>query len=259
MSRKQFAYLVRSSKTCGQVLAYFGFSASGNNWKTVKRRCLEEEVDTSHFDGRAAKRDSNTRHRIPLISVLVEHSTYNRASLKKRLMEEGLLKNECALCSQGAEWKGKLLILRLDHINGVFDDNRQGNLRLICPNCDSQLDTYGGRNRSYRRERSNCNGCAKQIEPNSSGLCLRCFNNKHPKKTKVIWPDLYELEREIRLTSKSAVARRLGVSETAVRKMFKNKCSLGSRLIGMAPDSESGVHCTLEVRTLPTHPVEGIA
>lgn len=36
--------------------------------------------------------------------------------------------------------------MRLDHINGIPNDNRKVNLRFICPNCDSQLDTYCGKN-----------------------------------------------------------------------------------------------------------------
>ena len=44
-------------------------------------------------------------------------------------------------------WAGKQLPLILDHVNGNNRDNRPGNLRLLCPNCDSQLPTRGGANR----------------------------------------------------------------------------------------------------------------
>jgi len=40
--------------------------------------------------------------------------------------------------------------LILDHINGVNNDNRLENLRFVCSNCDSQLDTYKSRNRKNR-------------------------------------------------------------------------------------------------------------
>lgn len=40
---------------------------------------------------------------------------------------------------------GKPLVLILDHKNGVNNDNRLENLRFVCSNCDSQLETYKNR------------------------------------------------------------------------------------------------------------------
>ena len=44
-------------------------------------------------------------------------------------------------------WNGQQLGMILDHINGNRNDNRAENLRYLCPNCDAQLPTRGGRNR----------------------------------------------------------------------------------------------------------------
>ncbi|MBV8531960.1 MAG: HNH endonuclease [Candidatus Eremiobacteraeota bacterium] len=72
-----------------------------------------------------------------------------RASIKRRLLELGLVKESCSRCSV-AEWRGKLLTIHLDHINGLKDDWRLENLRMLCPNCHSQTPTFSGKNRRQR-------------------------------------------------------------------------------------------------------------
>ena len=69
-----------------------------------------------------------------------------RPVLRKRLLAEGLKRNECERCGIN-RWRGKPLCLQLHHINGDGRDNRLENLQLVCPNCHSQTDNYGGRNR----------------------------------------------------------------------------------------------------------------
>ena len=56
----------------------------------------------------------------------------------------------CCKCKL-TEWMGKPITLWLDHISGNASDNTPENLRLVCPNCDSLSDTFGGKNRGNGR------------------------------------------------------------------------------------------------------------
>jgi 5-methylcytosine-specific restriction endonuclease McrA len=69
---------------------------------------------------------------------------------KAKLVREGHLLRRCLECGI-LEWRGKPLVVQIDHINGVTNDWRIENLRMLCPNCHSQTPTYGGRNAKRRR------------------------------------------------------------------------------------------------------------
>ena len=60
--------------------------------------------------------------------------------------------NTCAICHRPNEWEGRPLVLILDHTNGDSTNNNRGNLRLICPNCNSQTSTFSGRNKGQGRK-----------------------------------------------------------------------------------------------------------
>lgn len=106
----------------------------------------------------------------PIEFFLIEHGTSNRGHLRNRLVKEGILEYKCSKCGINS-WLGKKLGLRLDHINGVNDDYRINNLRLLCPNCDSQTNTYCGKNKPKRKNKF-C-GCGKIIYYYSE-RCSKC-------------------------------------------------------------------------------------
>ena len=73
---------------------------------------------------------------------------------KRRLLKE--IGHKCQECGL-TEWRGKQAPICLDHIDGNPENNSLDNLRLICPNCHAQTDTYKAKNtgsgRFYRRKR----------------------------------------------------------------------------------------------------------
>ena len=80
------------------------------------------------------------------------HPNKTLKPLKPHILKEQ--DNCCDICGVDNTWNGKPLNFVLDHIDGDAGNNLRINLRLICHNCDSQLDTYKSKNKnSARKER----------------------------------------------------------------------------------------------------------
>ena len=81
-----------------------------------------------------------------VVDDITNGSTLYRSNhyLKKIIRERELLVWKCSDC--GIErWNNKEIGLELDHIDGDAANNNLENLRLLCPNCHSQTDTFRGR------------------------------------------------------------------------------------------------------------------
>ena len=65
--------------------------------------------------------------------------------LKLKLLKEGIKEHRCEICKI-TEWMGKPVPVELDHIDGNRYNNDLSNLRVLCPNCHAQTDTYSGKN-----------------------------------------------------------------------------------------------------------------
>jgi 5-methylcytosine-specific restriction endonuclease McrA len=145
-SEEQVRAAVADPLSYAEVLRRLGLRAAGGNHRTI-RRYVEEvwRIPVDHFDAQRARRSGAPVRAVPLADVLVQRSTYHRGHLKRRLLEEGLKRRECEICGQGGIWRGHRMSLVLDHINGVHDDHRLENLRILCPNCNATLDTHCGR------------------------------------------------------------------------------------------------------------------
>ena len=153
-----FAQAVAECTSVAGVLRFLDVAATGWNYRRVHRQVARDRLDTSHWLGQGyLKGQSHAFSKsTPLSEILVEHSTYSNAvHLKRRLVSASLLRPACYECGI-AEWRGRKLALHLDHINGIRDDQRLQNLRLLCPNCHSLTETYSGRNaRLWRRRGAN--------------------------------------------------------------------------------------------------------
>jgi len=226
IEKEKFQEIVRQNTSLACILRYFNISASNGSYKTLKSRLEQDDIDYGHIQlglGSNKGREFPNKRAIPLEEVMIENSTYNRGHLKRRLLENGMLKNECSICGLKGEWNGKLLVMILDHKNGVFNDNRRENLRMVCPACNSQLETTNGKN---RRKIKNCLTCGKVITKNSL-YCNSCSSTNHPNRilkteySKKFTIEKEELEKLIWEKPTTEIAEMFNVSDVAVAKRCK--------------------------------------
>ena len=90
---------------------------------------------------------SVTTKKIPTNEILEgKHPYYQTLKLKKRLIKEGIKENRCDICNI-TEWNNQPISMQLDHIDGNSHNHKLENLRMTCPNCHSQTETYCGKNK----------------------------------------------------------------------------------------------------------------
>jgi RNA polymerase subunit RPABC4/transcription elongation factor Spt4 len=232
-TEEDFVNAVKNNYSVRSCLLALGLNATGGNYALFKRRVESLGLDTSHFTGKGhlKNRTHDWSKKKTLEEILVVDSSYTcRKQIKKRLLEKGLMTYRCSCCGI-ADWQGQPLSLHLDHINGVNNDHRLENLRLLCPNCHSQTSTYAGRNKPRKprkkastpkprvKKQNFCVDCGVAISRRAQ-RCKSC-QGKFSQPTKTEWPSVEELIVMVERTSYSAVGRKLGVSDNAVRKRIQ--------------------------------------
>lgn len=132
---------VESSICWSDVCRNLNISVCTYNFKKLQQYCKDQNICTEHFAVDKSRKHFRPETKWTRETVLVENCSIGRSQLRKVLIRLGMYTGECSECLL-TEWNGKPIIIEIDHKNGDHTDNREYNLRWLCPNCHSQTPTY---------------------------------------------------------------------------------------------------------------------
>lgn len=203
--------VVFASKNLTEVLLNLKMTTKGNSRETIKKYIALYGISISHFESTRDRYERTLGNavkikKIPLKDILIKNSTYNTTSnLKERLYSEGLKERKCEKCGQDENWHGEHISLILDHINGVNNDNRLENLRIVCPNCNAALPTH-------------CRGIKRTKKYQSSVDKINVHIQSSKLQRKVERPPYDILIKSVNDIGYTATSRIYNVSDNTIRK-----------------------------------------
>lgn len=148
----QLQEAAKSENTITGILIALGLRAAGSNYRHIQKHIKRLEIDVSHIAKDKSIYSKNSGMVKTPSEILCEKSKVSRGTLKNYLLKTNLIPYICLGCScsqyefkDGWLFNNKLLVLTIEHKNGIADDNRLENICWLCPNCHSQTSTFAGR------------------------------------------------------------------------------------------------------------------
>ena len=124
--------------------SFCGHSCRGYFYGAKKRRDASCIVCSGETASRKTKYCLPCRPKNPFKILRLQDAKTDASRRRFLIRIHGV---QCWTCKQ-SEWMGEPIPVELDHVDGNSDNNSEGNLRILCPNCHAQTPTYKGANKS---------------------------------------------------------------------------------------------------------------
>lgn len=214
-TKEKLQSTVYESISVSDVMRKLDIRLNGGNHKHISKSIKKFDIDTKHFLGKkSAKGKCFAKKHWSHYLVKSKKDVRTSAYLLRRALIESGRNYSCVKCNLKEIWNNKKITLEVHHKNGNWLDNNPENLEFLCPNCHSQEANY----KSACKENKKCIDCFCCISKNAK-RCKSCAAKLRPKK--IDWPSKQKLEEMLKNESYCSIAKKLKVSDNAIRKRLK--------------------------------------
>lgn len=163
-NKKEYYEAALASSSIADMCRHFNLLPLGSNFDTMKHAIARHDIDTSHFKNTVVLQEKHGKK-------------FNRNKVNKNILTEKFgykcSNKKCGIYN----WNKDSLTLQVDHIDGNNTNDNINNLRLLCPNCHSETETFCVASNIDINRSSLC-GCGNKKQ-RASKQCSECIKNNY--------------------------------------------------------------------------------